>query len=614
MSENKIRVGVITPEIRLANPEWNANELIQQIKNASEKGMSIVCTPELSITGATCGDLFFQEILLEKSLVALKNVIDSTKNLNITCIIGTYIPFEEELYHVAVVIKEGNILGIIPKIKLSYHEKRYFKCGKHLIGKKVELFGAEILVGNSSFPIGISSSHTFGVIFSEDIKNSKTDVIFDLSGNYELVGNTEKITRQIKSLTRANENAYVYCTPGINESTSDFVYSGFSAIFENGNVLVESSKYCFESTLTYADLTLSEKRNISERLEIEGKMDFTSLEEKKKMKEEMRYPFVPEEKEALKKRCEEVLKMQAAALLRRLKQVGSFKTVIGLSGGSDSTLAFLVILEAYKMAGIDNANMIAITMPGFGTTNRTYENACNLAKKYHVTLREISIKDACVQHYKDIGLDVNDRSIAYENAQARERTQILMDIANQEDALVVGTGDMSELALGWCTYNGDHMSMYAVNAGIPKTLIKHIIAYKAEEEGNLTLHDIIDTPISPELLPPDEEGNIAQKTESSIGPYILHDYFLYHFLRYQTSPRKILETATKTFVGDYTAKEIRKWLQVFMHRFFTQQFKRNCVPDGPKIGRIGLSPRGDLCIPSDADKHIWHAEIENEKN
>ena len=613
MSERIIRVGTIVPEIKLANPDFNSTEIIKQLKKASEQDIEIVALPALSITGVSCGDLFLQDILIEKNMSALKKIIDSTGELKLIAIIGTYIKFEDDLYNIAVVIKEGKILGIVPKIKLSYQEKRFFKCGKHLLNKKVNLFDEEIIISNDSFKIDDYEGISFGVSL-DGIFNDESNILFHISSDNELVGMTDKLLLKAKTVSINNKFAYVYCSPGINESTSDLVYSGYSFICNEGKVIVDNEKYSFESTLISGDISFINEEKTKEPIMtnnnvLDSVYNSSYLKEKQILKERIKFPFVPEGKDALEKRCEEVIKLQAAALLRRLKQLGSYKTVIGLSGGSDSTLAFLVIIEAYKMVGVDNSNMIAITMPGFGTTGRTYTNSINLAKKYNVTLKEINIKDACTQHFKDIEIDENDRSITFENAQARERTQILMDIANKENALVVGTGDMSELALGWCTYNGDHMSMYAVNAGVPKTLIKHIINYKAYIEDDDTLRDIADTPISPELLPPDENDNIVQKTESSIGPYELHDYFLYHFLRYKTAPNRLLEISTKVFENDYSYEEIKKWLEVFIKRFFTQQFKRDCVPNGPKIGTIGLSPRGDLVIPSDADKTIWMENI-----
>lgn len=601
----KIKVGAIIPKIKLGNPLWNAEELITQIKKANLNGIHVIATPELTLSGASCGDLFYHDIFIKNCMQALKMILEETKDLEIICLIGMPLKVESDLFNVTVAIQKGNLLGIIPKKKLNDNEKRWFTCGKH-IPEKIRMFEKEVFTRTNCFLVNLVS---FQVIMGEliDIASDDTSkVIFHITSNYELVGKTEKLINNAKMISAKNHLTYVYVSPGIGESSANVVYSGYSFICQNGIPVSQTEKYCFESSVLESNLNEKESTDID-------KIELLSEEEKKKQKESLMFPFIPQENEALKRRCEEIIKMQAAALLRRLKQVRSNKTVIGLSGGSDSTLAFLAIIEAYKMGGIDNRNLIAITMPGFGTTSRTYENALALAKKYGTTLREISIKKACMQHYQDIGLYENDKGIAFENAQARERTQILMDIANLENALVIGTGDLSELALGWCTYNGDHMSMYSVNSGIPKTLIKEIIRYKAEMENDASLKDILETPISPELLPPDENGNIAQKTESTIGPYELHDYFLYHFLRYHSSPKEILNMATKAFEGRYEREEIRKWLLVFLSRFFTQQFKRNCVPDGPKIGSVGLGPRGDFVFPSDADKSLWTNMLEEEE-
>ena len=605
--DNSIKVGTIIPQIKLANPKWNAKELIKEMKKAALNQIDVLITPALSLTGVSCGDLFFHDLLWKKGIEDFKEVMDETRELSMIAMIGLPVPYEGNFYNCMAVIGNGKILGVIPKKKLTYEEKRWFTCGKHF-PTKIELFGQEVNTSSNTF---LYQNHSFKVILEDDIwnitdtKEYQADVIVHISSNYGLVGREEKVVDTIQKISMECHNTYVYVSPGTSESSSNVIYSGLGFICQNGKIEERTIPYSFESSFISAIINDESEKNPNS----ESSITLLSEEEKQKIKVGQKYPFIPQNKEALEKRCEEIIKMQATALLRRLNQIGSYKTVLGLSGGSDSTLAFLAIIEAYKIAGVSNSNLISITMPGFGTTNRTYENACALAKSYGTTLREINIKEACIKHYQDIGLYEGDKGITYENAQARERTQILMDVANMENALVVGTGDLSELALGWCTYNGDHMSMYSINSGIPKTIIKEIIKYKAEKDNNHALRDIAETPISPELLPPDENGEIKQKTESSIGPYVLHDYFIYHFLRYHSSPREILNNAINTFSDEFEAEEIKKWLNVFLSRFFTQQFKRNCVPDGPKIGSISLCPRGDLLFPSDADKSLWMNEL-----
>ena len=605
MKEGFLKVGALVPEIRLGNPVFNAEKIIEKIKDAYDYGVEVIATPELSTTGATCGDIFLQEHLINMSDEAVKKICEETKDINITIILGAPIKIQNKLYNCALIIFKGKIIGFVPKRNLSHFEKRWFCSGREIYNKEVSIFNSKMTFDRNVFE---APNHK-GAYFDTELSvkeivylnpdNQTVFASFNITSDYDVVSKTSKVKKEAMKLSKENGIGYVYIMPGINESSTDNVYSGYSLIIDDGTIIKEGEKFSFESTLIYGDIKLNDEEN-----------DYVIFKDeridKKKEKELNKQPFVPKTKEEIAERAKEVLEMQSSALARRLKQIGHYKMVLGLSGGSDSTLALIVCVEACKKLGIDNKNIIAITMPGFGTTNRTYNNSIKLAKFYNTTLKEISIKEACIQHYKDIGLSSDDRSIAYENAQARERTQILMDVANIENAFVVGTGDMSELALGWCTYNGDHMSMYGVNANIPKTLIKHIIKYEADKTNNKELYDIIDTPISPELLPPTENGEIAQKTESSVGPYELHDYFLYHFMKYHSAPNYILKIAIEAFKEEYTADEVEKWLKVFLRRFFTQQFKRNCVPDGPKIGTIGLSPRGDFVMPSDMDITIWN--------
>ena len=453
-------------------------------------------------------------------------------------------------------------------------------------------------------------------------------MIFNLSSSNELIGKQEYRKSLVSSQSARTISAYIYASSGVMESTSDILFGGASMIYENGSILAENKRFELESNIITADIDVLKLAN--DRIKNRSFMKNTNLEEYKIIKLDIKdnikelnreykeYPFVPSNELERNKRCEEIVEIQSTALARRLIQVGNPKCVIGMSGGLDSTLAFLVIVKAYEKLKRNPKDIIGITMPGFGTTDRTYQNSMDLVKEYGGTLKEISIKDAALLHMKDIGLPETDRSVTYENIQARERTQILMDVSNMENGLVIGTGDLSELALGWCTYNGDHMSMYAVNTSIPKTLVRYLVAWvKDTTDGKKkeVLQDILDTPISPELLPPDEAGNILQKTESSIGPYVLHDFYLYHFLRYGATPKKIYTLAKHTFKNSFSKEEIKKWLKVFIRRFFTQQFKRNCIPDGVKVGSISLSPRGDLRMPSDANYETWIKELEdiNEK-
>ena len=449
-------------------------------------------------------------------------------------------------------------------------------------------------------------------------------MIFNLSSSNELIGKQEYRKSLVSSQSARTISAYIYASSGVMESTSDILFGGASMIYENGSILAENKRFELESNIITADIDVLKLAN--DRIKNKSFMKNTNLEEYKIIKLDIKdnikelnreykeYPFVPSNELERNKRCEEIIEIQSTALARRLIQVGNPKCVIGMSGGLDSTLAFLVIVKAYEKLKRNPKDIIGITMPGFGTTDRTYQNSIDLVKEYGGTLKEISIKDAALLHMKDIGLPETDRSVTYENIQARERTQILMDVANMENGLVIGTGDLSELALGWCTYNGDHMSMYAVNTSIPKTLVRYLVAWvKDTTDGKKkeVLQDILDTPISPELLPPDEAGNILQKTESSIGPYVLHDFYLYHFLRYGATPKKIYTLAKHTFKNSFSKEEIKKWLKVFIRRFFTQQFKRNCIPDGVKVGSISLSPRGDLRMPSDANYETWIKELED---
>ncbi|MEE0684384.1 MAG: NAD(+) synthase [Bacilli bacterium] len=634
-----IRVGAIVNKLTLANPLKNAEVIIKEIKKAETLGVSIVTTPELSLSGYTCGDLFLQEQLLDDSIKALEQVLNETKDIDIISILGMPLRHDNQLFNCAAVITKGKILGVIPKTYIpnyqEFYEARWFSSSKELITEEIEILGQLVpITTNILFQDKTLKEATFGIEICEDLWTvnppsnnhalAGATMIFNLSSSNELIGKQEYRKSLVSSQSARTISAYIYASSGVMESTSDILFGGASMIYENGSILAENKRFELESNIITADIDVLKLAN--DRIKNRSFMKNTNLEEYKIIKLDIKdnikelnreykeYPFVPSNELERNKRCEEIIEIQSTALARRLIQVGNPKCVIGMSGGLDSTLAFLVIVKAYEKLKRNPKDIIGITMPGFGTTDRTYQNSIDLVKEYGGTLKEISIKDAALLHMKDIGLPETDRSITYENIQARERTQILMDVANMENGLVIGTGDLSELALGWCTYNGDHMSMYAVNTSIPKTLVRYLVAWvKDTTDGKKkeVLQDILDTPISPELLPPDEAGNILQKTESSIGPYVLHDFYLYHFLRYGATPKKIYTLAKHTFKNSFSKEEIKKWLKVFIRRFFTQQFKRNCIPDGVKVGSISLSPRGDLRMPSDANYEAWIKELED---
>lgn len=629
-----VRVAASVPELKVANVEFNTKEVIKEIKSLDKEGVQIVTFPELCLTGYTCADLFSQDILISKSKEAIKNVMDGTKSLDIISIIGAPIVCDNQLFNCAVVINKGEILGIVPKTYIpnygEFYEKRWFSTSNTLTSRNIKMFGCDVPIGiDLIFRDTEDSKFTFGIEVCEDLWSPKAPsveaalngatMIFNLSASNEVIGKYGYRKNLINMQSAKNVCAYIYSSSGVNESTTDLVFSGYAEIAENGSTLVENNRFDFETNHIISDVDIQRLMNSRIRdisfmgigaasnyrvIDIDLKDNNTDL-----LRDYDAYPFVPSNEAKRAERCNEIINIQACGLAKRIKHTGMKKCVIGISGGLDSTLAFLVVIEAYRKLGISFDNLIGVTMPGFGTTGRTYNNALTLMKNYGVTMREVSIKEASLQHFKDIGLDPEDRSVTYENTQARERTQILMDIANKEGGLVIGTGDLSELALGWCTYNGDHMSMYAVNTSIPKTLVRYLVRYFADiepnEECKKTILDILDTPISPELLPPSKDGKIEQQTESVVGPYILHDFFLYHFMRYGASPEKIRYIANKTFDGMYDSETIDKWLKFFIKRFFNQQFKRSCLPDGPKVGTISVSPRGDLRMPSDADSSSW---------
>ena len=630
-----VKVGASTLELKVSDTIYNVQMIKKQIDEAVNKNIQIISFPELSITGYTCGDLFNQDILIDKSYEGLKDLVDYSKDKMIVIIVGSPIKCENKLYNCAVVINNGKILGIVPKTYIpnynEFYEMRWFKSSNDLKIKEINLFNEIVPIGvDLIFTSKLDDELKFGVEICEDLwslypksndyASSGASIIFNLSASNETIGKYDFRKELIKMQSVKTISGYVYSSSGINESSTDLLFSGSSLIYENGKLLSENNRFDFNSNLIYSDVDI--KRLVNDRRKNTSFISntdkeyrniyFTTSKNNLISRKYSKYPFVPSNEDKREERCKEIINIQSSALAKRLKHTNIQKCVIGVSGGLDSTLAFLVIKKAFEKLKIDNKNIIAVTMPGFGTTNRTYENALDLIKINNATLKEIDIKKACLVHYSDIDQDINNHDITYENAQARERTKILMDIANKENALVIGTGDLSELALGWCTYNGDHMSMYSVNSSIPKTLVKYLVKYIADtdKKNKKVLYDILSTPISPELLPADEKGNIKQITEDKIGPYILHDFYLYHFFRYGASPKKIYMLAVNTFENEYSKEEILKWLKVFIKRFFTQQFKRSCMPDGVKVGSISLSPRGDLRMPSDASYNIWIKELE----
>lgn len=643
MKENGfVRVGALVNKLSLGNAIENAKEISRQIKKAYEAGVEIIATPELSLTGYTCGDMFLQDKLVKDSIIGLEYVLSETKSLNIISIIGMPISTNNALFNCGVVINRGKLLGIIPKTYIpnykEFYECRWFSSSLNLDINEIELLGQKVPIGcdllfqdrknpNITFAIEICEDLWVVTPPSNDYAKSGATIIFNLSSSNELIGKHNYRKNLIFSQSSKTISAYIYASSGMLESTSDILFGGASLIYENGTLLKEGERFLTESNIIYQDIdvlrlvndrrvnksfNISSDNKIYRRINIDIHNNISKLERKYS-----KYPFVPKDDILRNERCLEIINIQSSALARRLIQLNYPKCVIGMSGGLDSTLAFLVTVRAFEKLNLDNKDIIGITMPGFGTTDRTYNNSIKLVESYNATLKEINIKEACTIHMKDIGLNPTDISITYENIQARERTQILMDVANMEKGIVIGTGDLSELALGWCTYNGDHMSMYSVNSSIPKTLIRYLVKWFMDNEKGIrhdVLKDILSTPISPELLPPDKYGNIVQKTENSIGPYVLHDFFLYHFLRYGVRPKKLYFLALHTF-NDFSREDILNYLKIFINRFFTQQFKRNCVPDGIKVGSISLSPRGDLRMPSDMEYKSYLKELDElEKN
>ncbi len=634
-----IKVAAAVPSVRVADCSYNMAQMIALIGEAVQKKADIVAFPELSVTGYTCGDLFGQKLLLDCAADALQSLVKQTSDLPILCVAGLPWAVNNRLYNVAVVFGQGKIYGMVPKSYLpnynEFYEMRWFVSGADCPVQQVDFrgelvpFGTDLLFENDALCFGVEVCEDLWVPIppSSEMALQRASLLVNISASNEMAGKHDYLRSLIRQQSARTMSAYLYVSAGFGESTTDLVFAGNGIIAENGIILKESDRFSFEPQLTVCDVDV-------ERLDALRRKENTFTKTRKTERQFRTidvasfpcgdrpidrkidaYPFIPSEGQLMDERCNEIFNIQVNALAQRLLHTHSQTAVVGISGGLDSTLALLVCVKTFDKLKIPRRQILGITMPGFGTTDRTYQNALNLMAALGITTREVSIVPACLQHFQDIGLNPDDRGAAYENTQARERTQILMDVANQTNGLVVGTGDLSELALGWATYNGDHMSMYGVNSSIPKTLVRYLVKWVADKNGDdiarKYLLDIIDTPISPELLPADENGQIAQKTEDLVGPYELHDFFLYYFIRFGFRPTKIYRLAVLAFEGIYDSQTIQKWLKIFFRRFFSQQFKRSAMPDGPKVGSVSLSPRGDWRMPSDATVTAWMQEVES---
>ena len=639
MKHGYIRVAAATPVIRVADCEYNADKIMHLIDEAESRGNKLIIFPELSITGYTCGDLFLQDILLRGAQESVKVIAEHTKGKELAVVVGFPCLVRGKLYNTAAVLCDGKVLGLVPKMSIpnytEFYEARHFTAGLHdpilinFMGEEI-YFGSRLLFQCTNMPefiLGVEICEDLWIPQSPSIEHcvAGATIIANLSASDELTGKASYRKELVKIQSAKLVCGYIYSDAGEGESTTDVVFAGHNLITENGILLVESE--IFDNGIISSEIDLgklkSERRRMHTYL---GQntipyqvLPFTLGKEQVELPEIKltRFidprPFVPSVKEERDKRCKDIIDIQAMGLKTRLAHTGIRCAVVGISGGLDSTLALLVTNKAFEMLGLDKKGIIAVTMPCFGTTDRTYQNAISMALSLGVTLMEIPVRAAVELHFKDIGHDINQQDLTYENSQARERTQVLMDVAGKYQGFVVGTGDMSELALGWATYNGDHMSMYGVNASVPKTLVRYLVSYFADtsEDSKLceVLKDVLDTPVSPELLPP-KNGEIAQKTEDIVGPYELHDFFLYYVLRFGFEPSKVYRLAKIAFLESYEDKIILQWLKVFYRKFFSQQFKRSCLPDGPKVGSVSVSPRGDLRMPSDASAALWMKELD----
>ena len=636
-----VNVAAAVPTVKVADVEYNVQQIESLITQAEEQGVEVMVLPELCITGYSCQDLFKEQLLLDHAEDGIVKLLDYTRKLNVIVIVGLPVVVNGLLYNCAAVLQGGQLLGIVPKVYLpnygEFYEKRWFASAQDLNPTDIYFAGSPVHVSAEPQVFVTADGVKFGIEICEDVwaptppsnnlALAGADVIFNLSASDELIGKHAYLKSLLVQQSARMMSGYVYASCGFGESTQDVVYGGNAIIYENGRLLEEGDRFSLEPQLKMCQIDIQalqvERRTNTTFINAQRNAHAREIACKATTQRKFElvrninpYPFIPKT-ENMQESCEEILSIQVMGLVKRLHHINGKKAVIGISGGLDSTLALLVTVKAFDKLGLERKGIIGITMPGFGTTDRTYNNALKLMETLGVTIREISIAAAVTQHFSDINHDASVHDITYENSQARERTQILMDVANKENAIVVGTGDLSELALGWATYNGDHMSMYGVNAGVPKTLIRYLVRYVAQDMATETLLDIIDTPISPELIPADELGNIKQKTEDLVGPYELHDFFIYYFLRYGFGPKKIFLLAKRAFctaIGDkpalYDEETVKKWLTTFCRRFFNQQFKRSCLPDGPKVGSVSLSPRGDWRMPSDASSALWLKECE----
>ena len=635
MRQGFIKVAALTPKVTVADTQANRKEICRLMDEAEAKGAKILVFPELCITGYTCGDLFYQQVLLREAKKELLAIAKYTQRKDYLAFVGLPLEYNGKLYNVAAAVTQGKVLGLVPKTHIpnynEFYERRHFAPGMKqpvpvaLDEDTVVPMGTRVLLQCRQMPelkIGAEICEDVWAPNPPGVEHALAGatLLVNLSASDETTGKDMYRKSLVTGQSGRLICGYVYCSAGDGESTQDVVYSGHNLIAENGTLLAESRRFCNESIYTELDMVRlnEERRRMSTFMTSDESyinVEFSLKEEKTEL---TRFvdpaPFVPGNKADREKRCEEIFMIQAMGLKKRLEHTHAATAVVGISGGLDSTLALLVMVKAFDLIGKDHKDIVAVTMPGFGTTDRTYDNAVSLIKSLGATFREVSIVDSVRVHFKDIGQDEAVHDVTYENGQARERTQILMDIANKSGGMVIGTGDMSELALGWATYNGDHMSMYGVNASVPKTLVRHLVCYYADTCADETLqkvlYDVLDTPVSPELLPP-EDGKISQKTEDIVGPYELHDFFLYYILRFGCTPKKIYRLANYAFAGTYDTETIQKWLKTFYRRFFSQQFKRSCLPDGPKVGTVAVSPRGDLRMPSDASARIWMEELEH---
>jgi len=641
MNNGFLKIATAIPHVRVADCSYNTSCIQSLIEQAAEQNVQVVCFPELSITAYTCADLFQQQLLVEEAEKSFALLVEETKHLNVISIVGLPVRVGSGLFNCAAVFGSGRIYAVVPKTHLpnynEFYEKRWFVSAKDAVVDTITLagqsvpFGIHLLIGSGNFRFSIELCEDLWVTVPPSSLHALmgAQLIFNLSASNEIIAKNDYLISLIAQQSARCIAGYVYAGAGFGESSQDVVFAGKGIVAENGRILSMADRFSFDEQLLVSEIDvdlLTNERQHNVSFAQDGTAIFTSLPEYRLIECSIPTvdafaltrtvsptPFIPSGIE-LDKRCEEIFSIQIGGLAKRFVHTQSKIAVIGISGGLDSTLALLVTVLTFDKLSIPRTNILGITMPGFGTTGRTYNNAIDLMNSLGVTIREIDITAASRQHFNDIGHSEDIHDVTYENTQARERTQILMNIANKEGGLVIGTGDLSELAMGWCTYNGDHMSMYGINSGVPKTLIRYLVSWvanhKVSGKSAATLHDILDTPVSPELLPTDTNGDIAQKTEDIIGPYELHDFYLYYMVRYGFSPSKIFYLAQHAFAGKYTDEVIRKWLKIFIRRFFGQQFKRSCLPDGPKVGSINLSPRGDWRMPSDAVASLWLKDID----